>query len=110
VMATVLLLPRSFTACVCTHLVFIPSKIGSVLHKHNIYMYVYSLRATRHGDWSVRFAEIIVMELLMILSLILVLSLISLNTVKYDYHVLLKLILFTYRCVAAPRYRDATLL
>jgi hypothetical protein len=73
-------------------------------------MYVYSLRATRHGDWSVRFAEIIVMELLMMLSLILVFSLISLNVMKYLHYVSLKPILFMYRSVAAPRYRDAALL
>jgi hypothetical protein len=70
----------------------------------------YFLCTMRYGDGLRGIAEIIVMELLMMLSLVLVLSLISLNTVKYDYHVLLKLILFTYCCVAATRYRDATLL
>jgi hypothetical protein len=45
----------------------------------------------------------------MMLSLILLFSLILLDMVTYGYYVLLKLILFTYRCVAAPRYRDVTL-
>ena len=70
----------------------------------------YFLCTTKHGDGLQGIVEIIVAESLMMFSLILVLSLISLNTVKYGYHVLLKLILFTYCCVAATRYRDATLL